>query len=77
MARRFTDGRLVIASHNDGKIDAREGMATTVFTVESLNLKSTYAPNQRRKGKGKGGGKAKKGKVEEAASGGDSGCVVS
>ena len=44
-----------VASHNDGKIDAREGMATTVFTVESLNLKSTYAPNQRRKGKGKGG----------------------
>ena len=31
----------------------------------------------KRKGKGKGGGKAKKGKVEEAASGGDSGCVVS
>lgn len=43
-----------VANQSDGKIDAREGMATTVFTVESLNLKSTYAPNQRRKGKGKG-----------------------
>ena len=39
----------------DGRIDAREGMATTVFTVESLNLKSTNVGNYKKKGKGKGG----------------------
>jgi GTP-binding protein EngB required for normal cell division len=44
-----------LCNQNDGKIDAREGMATTVFTVESLGLKSTYGPNKRGKGKGKGG----------------------
>jgi hypothetical protein len=44
-----------ISNQSDGKIDSREGMATTVFTVESLGLKSTYVGDQRRKGKGKGG----------------------
>lgn len=40
----------------DGQIDARQGMATTVFTVESLGLKSTHGhSNAKRRGKGKGG----------------------
>ena len=45
----------LIDTSGDGRIDAREGMATTVFTVESLNLKSTNVGNYKKKGKGKGG----------------------
>jgi ribosome biogenesis GTPase A len=40
---------------SDGRIDARQGMATTVFTVESLGLKSTKtASNARKRGIGSG-----------------------
>ena len=45
----------LVDTSGDGRIDAREGMATTVFTVESLNLKSTNVGNYKKKGKGKGG----------------------
>jgi ribosome biogenesis GTPase A len=45
----------LVDTSGDGRIDAREGMATTVFTVESLNLKSTNFGNYKKKGKGKGG----------------------
>ena len=44
-----------VANKSDGRIDAREGMATTVFTVESLGLKSTYTGPTKKKGKGKQG----------------------
>ena len=44
-----------VANKSDGRIDAREGMATTVFTVESLGLKSTYMGPTKKKGKGKQG----------------------
>ena len=44
-----------VANKSDGRIDAREGMATTVFTVESLGLKSTYTGPTKKKGKGKHG----------------------
>ena len=45
----------LVDTSGDGRIDAREGMATTVFTVESLDLKSTNVGNYKKKGKGKGG----------------------
>ena len=45
----------LVDTSGDGRVDAREGMATTVFTVESLNLKSTNVGNYKKKGKGKGG----------------------
>ena len=45
----------LVDTSGDGRIDAREGMATTVFTVESLDLKSTNVGNYKRRGKGKGG----------------------
>ena len=44
-----------VANKSDGRIGAREGMATTVFTVESLGLKSTYMGPTKKKGKGKQG----------------------
>ncbi len=40
----------------DGRVDARRGMATTVFTVESLGLKSTKTrEGAKRRGIGSGG----------------------
>jgi|TARA_B110000971_G_scaffold217574_1_gene254735 ribosome biogenesis GTPase A len=45
----------LIDTSGDGRVDALSGMATTVFTVESLNLKSTNVGNYKKKGKGKGG----------------------
>ena len=45
----------LVDTSGDGRVDAREGMATTVFTVESLDLKSTNVGNYKKKGKGKGG----------------------
>ena len=44
-----------VSHANDGKISAREGAATTVFTVESLGLKETVMDDKKGKGKGKGG----------------------
>jgi hypothetical protein len=44
-----------VSHANDGKISAREGAATTVFTVESLGLKETVINDEKGKGKGKGG----------------------
>ena len=43
-------------ARTDGRVDARRGMATTVFTVESLGLKSTKTrESAKRRGIGSGG----------------------
>ncbi|CEF97988.1 P-loop containing nucleoside triphosphate hydrolase [Ostreococcus tauri] len=39
----------------DGRVDARRGMATTVFTVESLGLKTTKSAREKRRGMGSSG----------------------